>query len=156
MLLQTCDLAVLTNLAPIAKTLLERGGFKIGMQTMDRNTQAARQEGSGRARRLEHLPHGLRRGSAARSCEQSLRRGGGDRAQFGWPQDEEIERLRMAFLLGTDPNQQFSIARQVQQRMMDLGVTVPLGPYVQPLARRKNVSGNIEAPMLVFRNVDAK
>lgn len=80
----------------------------------------------------------------------------GDRAQFGWPQDEEIERLRMAFLLGTDSNQQFSIARQVQQRMMDLSVTVPLGPYVQPLARRKNVSGNIEAPVPVFWNVDVK
>src|SRR5262249_39592850 len=37
-LLQTSDLSALTNLAPVAKTLLERGGFKVDMQTMDWQT----------------------------------------------------------------------------------------------------------------------
>src|SRR5262249_56855447 len=34
-LLQSSDVAVLTNLAPGAKGLLERAGFKVDMQTMD-------------------------------------------------------------------------------------------------------------------------
>jgi len=80
----------------------------------------------------------------------------GDRSQFGWPLDEEIEKLRMAFLRESDGKKQLAIAEQVQKRIMDLGVTVPLGQYVQPLARRKNVSGNIEAPVPVFWNVEVK
>ena len=42
------------------------------------------------------------------------------------------------------------------QRIMDTGVTVPLGQYVQPMARRKTVSGNIASPITVFWNVDKK
>ena len=34
-LLQAADLGVLTNLAPVAKSQLERAGFKVEMQTMD-------------------------------------------------------------------------------------------------------------------------
>jgi peptide/nickel transport system substrate-binding protein len=80
----------------------------------------------------------------------------GDRSQFGWPLDEEIEKLRMEFVRESDPKKQFAIAEQVQKRIMDLGVLVPLGQYVQPLARRKNVSGNIASPITVFWNVDKK
>ena len=48
------------------------------------------------------------------------------------------------------------IAEQVQKRVMDLGITIPLGQYLQPLARRKGVTGNIEAPIPVFWNVEKK
>jgi len=37
---------------------------------------------------------------------------------------------------------------------MDEGVTVPLGQFLQPMARRKGVTGNLEAPVTVFWNVD--
>ena len=37
-----------------------------------------------------------------------------------------------------------------------VGVTVPLGQYTQPLARRRNVSGNLASPITVFWNVDKK
>ena len=58
----------------------------------------------------------------------------GDRAQFGWPLDEEIEKLRLAFVGESDPKKQFEIAEQVQKRILDLGVTVPLGQFLQPMA----------------------
>ena len=80
----------------------------------------------------------------------------GDRAQFGWPLDEEIEKLRMDFVRETDPRKQVEIAAAVQKRVIDLGVMVPLGQYVQPLARRRTVSGNIPSPLTVFWNVDKK
>src|SRR5215470_5033450 len=41
-LMQSTDLAVLTNLAPVAKNLLEKGGFKVDMQSMDWQTVVAR------------------------------------------------------------------------------------------------------------------
>ena len=67
----------------------------------------------------------------------------GDRAQFGWPLDEEIEKLRAAFARESDPKKQLEIAEKVQARIIGEGVTIPLGQYVQPLARRKTVSGNV-------------
>ena len=80
----------------------------------------------------------------------------GDRAQFGWPLDEEIEKLRAAFVRESDPKKQLEIAEKVQARIISEGVTVPLGQFVQPMARRKNVSGNVASPVTVFWNVEKK
>ena len=41
-LLHSTDLAALTNLAPVAKALMEKGGFKVDMQSMDWQTVVAR------------------------------------------------------------------------------------------------------------------
>ena len=157
-LLQSTDLAVLTNLAPIAKTLLERGGFKVDMQSMDWQTLVAR-----RAKKDPVAQGGWNIAMTAAAAvllidpiNNHYAEASGDRAQFGWPLDEEIERLRMAFTREGDPKKQKEIAEQVQKRVMDLGVTVPLGQYLQPMARTKKVSGNIESPVTVFWNVEKK
>jgi len=60
----------------------------------------------------------------------------------------------MEFVRESDPKKQFELAEKVQKRVLDLGVTVPLGQFVQPMARRKNVSGNIQSPVTVFWNVE--
>jgi peptide/nickel transport system substrate-binding protein len=157
-LLQTSDNPVLTNLAPVAKTLLEKGGFKVDMQTMDWNTQVTR-----RAKKGPVSEGGWNISMTAATAVLLLdpvnnhyAEASGDRAQFGWPLDEEIEKLRDAFIRESDPKKQMDIAARVQKRILDQGVTVPLGQYVQPLARRKGVSGNIEAPVTVFWNVEKK
>ena len=157
-LLQSTDLAVLTNLAPVAKTLLERGGFKVDMQSMDWQTLVSR-----RTKKDPVAQGGWNIAMTAAAVvllidpvNNHYAEASGDRAQFGWPLDEEIERLRMAFVRETDPKKQFAIAEQVQKRIMDLGVTVPLGQYLQPMARRKTVSGNIESPIPVFWSVEKK
>ena len=41
-LLHSTDLQVLTNLAPVAKSLMEKAGFKVDMQSMDWQTVVAR------------------------------------------------------------------------------------------------------------------
>ena len=58
-LMQSTTLPVLTNMAPVTKSLLEQGGFKVDMQSMDWQTVviAPRQEGSRRQGWLERLPH---------------------------------------------------------------------------------------------------
>ncbi len=62
----------------------------------------------------------------------------------------------MDFVREGDPKKQFEIAEKVQKRVLDLGVVVPLGQSVQPLARRKTVSGNMASPVTVFWNVEKK
>ncbi len=98
MLLQSTDLAVLTNLAPVAKTLLERGGFKVDMQSMDWQTLVAR-----RAKKDPVAQGGWNIAMTAAAAvllidpvNNHYAEASGDRAQFGWPLDEEIERLRVA------------------------------------------------------------
>ena len=157
-LLQSTDLAVLTNLAPVAKTLLERGGFKVDMQSMDWQTLVAR-----RAKKVPVADGGWNIAMTAAAAvllidpvNNHYAEASGDRAQFGWPLDEEIERLRLAFVGEGDPKKQFEIAEQVQKRILDGGVTVPLGQFLQPMARRKGVTGNIESPVTVFWNVEKK
>jgi len=157
-LLQSTDLAVLTNLAPVAKTLLERGGFKVDMQSMDWQTLVVR-----RAKKVPVSEGGWNIAMTASTAVLLLdpvnnhyAEASGERAQFGWPLDEEIEKLRAAFVRETDPRKQLEIAEKVQTRIIQQGVTVPLGQFLMPMARRKNVSGNVEAPVTVFWNVEKK
>ena len=62
----------------------------------------------------------------------------------------------MEFMRESDRRKQFEIAESVQKRVLDLGVTVPLRQFVQPMARRKTVSGNVASPVTVFWNVEKK
>ncbi|MEI7872218.1 MAG: ABC transporter substrate-binding protein [Alphaproteobacteria bacterium] len=156
--LQSTDLAVLTNLAPVAKTLLERGGFKVDMQSMDWQTLVSR-----RTKKDPVAQGGWNIAMTAASAvllidpvNNHYAEASGDRAQFGWPLDEEIERLRAAFIRESDPKKQLAIAEQVQRRIISEGVTIPLGQFLQPMARRKNVTGNIPSPVPVFWNVEKK
>jgi peptide/nickel transport system substrate-binding protein len=154
--LQSTDVATLANMAPVAKTLLERGGFKVDVQSMDWQTLVAR-----RTRKDPVAQGGWNIVVTAASVVLLLdpvhnhyAEASGDRAQFGWPFDEEIEKLRVQFVRESDPRKQLEIAEKVQTRIISEGVTIPLGQYVQPLARRKNVSGNIASPVTVFWNID--
>ena len=156
--LQTTDINTHINLAPVAKSLLERGGFKVDVQAMDWQTQVTR-----RAKKDPVDKGGWNISMTAASVVllsdpivNHYTEASGDRAQFGWPLDEEIEKLRMEFVRESDPKKQFALAEQVQKRVLDLGVTVPLGQFVQPMARRKTVSGNLVSPVTVFWNIEKK
>ena len=63
-LMQSTDLPVLTNLAPVAKAQMEAAGLKVEMQSMDWQTLvgATRQEGPAGQGRLERIPHFVGRG----------------------------------------------------------------------------------------------
>jgi peptide/nickel transport system substrate-binding protein len=156
--LQATDVATLVNMAPVAKTLLERGGFKVDMQSMDWQTLVAR--------RTKKDPVGQGGWNIAMTAASVVllldpvnnhyAEASGDRAQFGWPLDKEVEKLRAAFVRESDPKKQLEIAEKVQARIVSEGVTIPLGQYVQPMARRKTVSGNVPSPVTVFWNVEKK
>src|SRR5262249_42301290 len=156
--LQSTDIATLVNMAPVAKTLLERGGFKVDMQSMDWQTLVAR-----RAKKDPVSQGGWNVVMTAASAVLLLdpvnnhyAEASRDRAQFGWPYDEEVERLRAEFVRESDPKKQFEIAEKVQARIINQGVTIPLGQYVQPMARRKTISGNVASPVTVLWNVEKK
>ncbi len=157
-LLQSTDLAALTNLAPVAKQLLEKGGFKVDMQSSDWQTVVSR-----RVRRDPANAGGwnlmltswvsadvlnpVMSGFVNASC---------DKAAFGWPCDAQMEKLRDDFAREPDPAKQKAIVEAVQMRQREEVTHVHLGQYYVPIATTSKVSGVLTAPAPVFWNMEKK
>jgi peptide/nickel transport system substrate-binding protein len=158
-LMQSTDLVVLTNLAPVAKDLLERAGFKVDMQSMDWQTLVARRSkrdlpntGGWNAFLTSWVAADILNPVMAGFFNSAC-----DKAMFGWPCDETIEKLRDQFSRETDPAKQKAIADQVQERAMEYVGHIHLGQWYQPIAVRKGVIEGIPtAPAPVFWNVSKK
>ena len=157
-LMHSTDLQVLTNLAPVAKSLMERAGFKVDMQSMDWQTLVAR-----RAKKDPANAGGWHAFLTAwvsadilNPVMTALLNSSCDKAIFGWPCDEEMEKLRDAFTRETDPVKQKAIAEAVQVRNTQVTTHIPLGQFYQPVAVRKGIDGIPTAPVPVFWNVSKK
>jgi len=79
-----------------------------------------------------------------------------ERAWFGWPCDEEIERLRHQYALATSPDTQFRIAEQIQKRAYELVTYVNWGEFNTPYAYRDNLTGFLSSPVPFFWNVEKR
>lgn len=135
---------------------LRKAGFNVEVQSMDWSTLVSRRSlkkpvseggwhifqtwfnGPDFLNPVEHMP-------VNSSC--------GD-AWFGWPCDEQIEKLRTAYTQTSDPQKQREIARQIQERAYEIVAYVPLGAYYQPVAYRADkLKGLIKSPVQLFWNV---
>jgi peptide/nickel transport system substrate-binding protein len=155
-LMHSTDLKALTNLAPVAKSLMEKAGFKVDMQSMDWQTLVARRAkkdapGAGGWNAFltswvtADVMNPVSTAYLNSSCEKAL---------FGWPCDETMEKLRDQFARESDPAKQKAIAEAVQARNLEITAEIPVGEYLQPLAMRKNVKGMLIAPAPVFWNIE--
>jgi peptide/nickel transport system substrate-binding protein len=154
-LMHSTDLDVLTNLAPVAKSLMEKAGFKVDMQSMDWQTLVARRAkkdpanaGGWHAFLTSWVAADITNPVMAAFLNSSC-----DKALFGWPCDAEMEKLRDAFARETDPAKQKAIAEAVQVQATKTTTHIHLGQWYQPIAARKAVSGVLSAPVPVFWNV---
>jgi peptide/nickel transport system substrate-binding protein len=157
-LMQSTDLHVLTNLAPVAKSLMEKAGFKVDMQSMDWQTLVAR-----RAKRdppnaggwhafltswvAADIANPVFAGFLNSACETAM---------FGWPCDPEMERLRDQFARETDPAKQKAIAEAVQVQATKMVSHIPLGQWYQRSLMHKNLVGMVQAPAPAFWNMEMK
>jgi peptide/nickel transport system substrate-binding protein len=157
-LMHSTDLAVLTNLAPVAKSLMEKAGIKVEMQSMDWQTLVARRAkkdpanaGGWHAFLTSWVSADITNPVAAGYFNASC-----DKAMFGWPCDAEMEKLRDQFARETDPAKQKAVAEAVQARDAEVTTHIHLGQWYQPGAARKNLSGFLTAPAPVFWNLEVK
>jgi peptide/nickel transport system substrate-binding protein len=157
-LMQSTDISSLSNLAPVAKSLMEKAGLKVDLQAMDWQTLVSR-----RAKKDPPAAGGwsvfltswgsvdvldpVSTNFLNASCEK---------ATFGWPCDGEIERLRDAYAKETDPAKQKAISEAVQVRAAEYPTHIPLGQYLQPSAFRKNIIGVLVASNVAFWNIEKK
>ena len=126
-LMHSTDLDVLTNLAPVAKKLMEKAGFKVDMQSMDWQTLVAR-----RAKKEPPNAGGWHAfltswvsADITNPDLHGLHELGCDKAMFGWPCDAEMEKLRDEFARETDPAKQKAIAEAVQVRATQVVSHIP-------------------------------
>ena len=154
-LMQSTDLDVLTNLAPVAKSLMEKAGFKVDMQAMDWQTLVARRAktdpanaGGWHAFLTSWVAADITNPVMAAYFNSAC-----DRALFGWPCDAEMEKLRDQFARETDPAKQKAIAEAVQVRATEQTSHINLGQWYQPIATRKSVAGILTTPVPVFWNI---
>jgi peptide/nickel transport system substrate-binding protein len=157
-LMQSTDIASLSNLAPVTKSLMEKAGFKVDLQSMDWQTLVTRRTkkdppsaGGWHAFLTSwasvDILDPVATGFLNATCEK---------ATFGWPCDAELERLRDAFAKEADPAKQKALAEAVQLRAVEYPTHLHLGQYVQPQAFRKNVSGLLTAGSLALWSIEVK
>ena len=155
-LMHSTDLKTLTNLAPVAKSLMEKAGFKVDMQSMDWQTLVAR-----RAKKDPPEAGGWSAFLTAWVAADVMNpvsaayvNSGCDKASFGWPCDAEMEKLRDEFARSSDLAKQKEIAEAVQKRNIEFTAMIQVGEYIQPVAMRKNVKGYLTSPVPVLWNVE--
>jgi peptide/nickel transport system substrate-binding protein len=156
--MHSTDLKILTNLAPVAKSQMEKAGFKVDMQSMDWQTLVAR-----RAKKDAPSAGGWNAFLTAWTAADVQNPVGTaylnascDKALFGWPCNAEMEKLRDNFAKEPDPAKQKAIAEQIQILTTKFTPEIPLGEYLVPIATRKNVTGVLIAPVPVMWNIEVK
>jgi peptide/nickel transport system substrate-binding protein len=79
-----------------------------------------------------------------------------DKAMFGWPCDETIEKMRDQFSKESDPAKQKQIVIDLQKYWVEHPTHINLGQWYQPFALSTKVDGVMVAPVTVFWNVTKK
>jgi peptide/nickel transport system substrate-binding protein len=72
---------------------------------------------------------------------------------FGWPCDEQIEKLRDDFARETDQAKQKAIVEAIQKRVAEYPTHIHLGQWYNHGAQRNNVKGIVAAPAPVLWNI---
>lgn len=157
-LMHSTDLYVLTNLAPVAKSLMEKVGFKVDMQSMDWQTLVAR--------RSKKDPPGKTgwnafitswtAGDLFNPVAHAFLNSSCEKALFGWPCDKQIEKLRDDFARAADPAKQKEIVAAIQKRWVEYPTHIHLGQWYNMGFHRNNVSGIIPAGVPVLWNIEKK
>src|SRR5687767_11464463 len=142
-ILKPTDLAAIQKLPDVAAQLLRQAGFKVDLQAMDWNTVVSR-----RAKKEPPAQGGWNIFLTAwlapdvwNPLANAALGAAGEKSWFGWPSDEQIEKLRDQFARETDAGKRKAIAEAIQVRAFEIGTHAPLGEYVNPYAVRKNISG---------------
>ena len=73
---------------------------------------------------------------------------------FGWPCDEEVERLRATYVTAPDDTARKAALVALHRRLWETLPTIPIGQYMTPYAARSNIKGILKSNPIVFWNID--
>ncbi|MGZ5989872.1 MAG: ABC transporter substrate-binding protein [Rhizomicrobium sp.] len=152
------DVVALKAQPIVAAQLLREAGFKVDVQATDWQTVVTRRasqkppkEGGWNMFFTNLTGQDIANPIAHTQINAKGRNGG----WFGWPQDANMEELRDAFVRAKSSGEQKEIATEIQSRVYDQVIYIPLGQYTVPSAWRKEISGLLDGPATpVFWNVE--
>ncbi|HEY7648899.1 MAG TPA: ABC transporter substrate-binding protein [Methylomirabilota bacterium] len=155
-LMDPTDIALLHGASLVCRELLQKVGFNVDLQSMDWSTLVAR-----RAKK-EALKDGgwnlfhtwAISSDTMTPAVNSAIAGSCDKAWFGWPCSETMERLRADFARTTDPTRRKQLAEEIQKVAFDEVPYVPWGQWVLPSAYRKNVRGVLQFGAQLLWNIE--
>jgi peptide/nickel transport system substrate-binding protein len=75
---------------------------------------------------------------------------------FGWPCDEEMNKLRLSFFSATSPEAQKQVIDKLQTMLFAEVPYIPGGVFKAPIAYRKSLSGVLDTARLVLWNIEKK
>ena len=159
-MLQPTDLNVIKQLPIVAKTQLERAGFKVEVQSMDWTTMVNRlvtkkgppSEGGWNAFGTSWVQvdilDPLMTPYLAATC---------DKARAGWPCDARMEELRDKYARAVSLAEKKAIVEDVQRHLVEVVTHIPLGEWFGVSAVRANIGTMpIRPPATVFWGVTKK
>jgi peptide/nickel transport system substrate-binding protein len=79
--------------------------------------------------------------------------GCGKTGWFGWPCDEETQKLRQTYVDAPDEEARRAALVALQTHLWQAVPVVPVGQYIQPYAARSNISGVLKSHIIVFWNI---
>ncbi|MBR0645523.1 ABC transporter substrate-binding protein [Plastoroseomonas hellenica] len=151
------DIAPIGRMAEVAAASLRRIGMNIDLQVNDWGTVITRQPrrdppdqggwnlfvtfASGPT-----MQHPLTNIGTNMACD--------GRNWSGWPCDEEAERLRNAVLDAPEGPERIRLLDALHRRLAETQPYRVLGQVDQPYARRSSVRGMLNAPVMVFWNIE--
>ena len=154
---QPADLNVIKQLPIVAKAQLERAGFKVEVQASDWTTMVNRlvtkkgppSEGGWNVFltywSMADLFDPLMTPFLQSNC---------DKSRAGWPCDAQMETLRERFALAANADERKAIALEVQKHQARIVTHVHLGEGFSVAGMRKNITGWIDSPVIVFWGID--
>src|SRR6266700_1967066 len=152
------DVVTLKAQPIVSAQLLREAGFKVDVQATDWQTVVARRASQKPPKEggwnmfFTNLTGADVVNPAGNLQINSKGRNGG---WFGWPEDSKVEAMRDAFARATLPEEQKKIAVEIQKRVYDEVIYIPLGQYLAPSAWRKSLTGVLDGPATpIFWNVD--
>jgi peptide/nickel transport system substrate-binding protein len=142
----------------VAAQLLREAGFKVDVQAMDWQTLVARRssqkppkEGGWNMFFTNLTGQDVVNPIAHLQINAKGRHGG----WFGWPEDSQIEELRDAYARAKSLDEQKEIATEIQVRVYNEVIYIPLGQWTIPAVWRKEISGMLDGPATpIFWNVE--
>ena len=157
-LLDAVDISFLHHMNLVAAEALKAIGINVQAQAMDFATLAARRSKKEApsaggwnvfltAALVSGMSDPLVNAYAGTACDKAL---------FGWPCDERLEKLRLDWARAADPAAKKKLTDEIQARHMQVVTYVPLGQYVENIAYHKRLSGVLKSPARLYWNIEKK
>jgi len=152
------DIAPIGRMAEVAAERLKRAGFNVDLQVADWGTVTTRQQNrnppsQGGYNLFVTYASGATMQSPLTNIGTNM---GCERAWAGWPCDAEAERLRNAVVEAADEPARLAAVETLHRHLAQVQPYRVLGQFDQPYARRANISGVLDAPVMLYWNIEKR